>query len=155
MIYWPDELPAPLIGTEYAPIDPQIRTPMQSGRVFVRRNFTAVPVAFNAKWAMKTNAQAVLFEEFYKNTLEDGTLWFNMVLDLPQGKKDYLVQFHGIYNGPKRLNAPSEDGAWEYSADMMIFLRPGEQMPVDLDRNVDSKIGDIGLILDSVNGEVV
>lgn len=124
MIYWPDDLPAPLIGTEFAPIDPQIRTPMQSGRVFVRRNFTAVPVPFTAQWAMKSNEQAVQFELFYKDTLEDGTLWFNMPLNLPQGRGNQLVQFQGIYTGPKRLNAPDGNGVWEYSANMMIFLRP-------------------------------
>lgn len=124
MIYWPEELPAPLIGTEFAPIDPQIRTPMQSGRVFVRRNFTAVPVPFTARWAMKTDEQAVQFESFYKDTLKDGTLWFNMPLNLPQGRGGQLVQFQGIYSGPTRLNAPNGNGVWEYSANMMIFLRP-------------------------------
>lgn len=133
IIEWPDDLPAAQIGEQYAPIDPQIRTPMQSGRVFVRRNFTAVPVAVQLRWVMR-DAQAALFEEFYRVDLEDGTAWYEMPLDLPQGRGPWMVQFQGIYTGPRRLNAPGGEGAWEYSADMMLFLRPGEQMPVD--RNV-------------------
>lgn len=128
---WPEELPAPLIGTEYRPLDPQIRTPMQSGRVFVRRNFTAVPVGFEIRLVMKSDFEAVLFEEFYRVSLEDGSQWFNMPLDLPQGHKKYLVQFQGIYSGPKRLDAPGGDGIWEYSANMLMYLRPNDQFPVD------------------------
>ena len=132
---WPADLPLSRFGTQYAPIDPQIRTPMQSGRVFVRRNFTAVPVAFNVEWIMRSDYEATLFEEFYHASLEDGTLWFNMPLLVPQGRRDYLVQFQGIYTGPRRMNAPGADkGIWHYSADMLMFLRPGEQFPVD--RNV-------------------
>ena len=134
IIEWPDELPAPLIGTQYRPIDPQIRTPMQSGRVFVRRNFTAVPVAFPVRWAMKSDAQAALFEDFYRVTLEDGTLWFETPLLTPQGRGPWLVQFQGIYTGPRLLTPPGGSRVWEYSADLLMFLRPGEQMPED--RNV-------------------
>lgn len=135
MIFWPSELPMPRIGTEYKPVDPQLRTPMQSGRTFVRRNFTAVPVNFTASWVIKGDANAALFEDFYRLDLEDGTLWFEMPLLLPQGRGERLVQFQGIYSGPRRLNAPgASDGVWEYSANMQMFLRPGETAPVD--RNV-------------------
>ena len=130
---WPDELPAPLIGTQYNPIDPQIRTPMQSGRVFVRRNFTAVPVALPARWAMKSDAQAALFEDFYRVTLEDGSLWFEMPLLLPQGRGPWLVQFQGIYTGPRLLTPPGGSRVWEYRADLLLFLRPGDVLPQDQD----------------------
>lgn len=127
MIEWPDDFPAPLIGTEYSPIDPQIRTPMQSGRVFVRRNFTAVPVAFPVRWIFKSDELADRFERFYQRDLQDGTRWFRMPLLLPQGRGPQLVQFQGIYRGPRRVNAPGmTPGWWEYSADMQIFLRPGD-----------------------------
>ena len=127
IIEWPDELPAPLLGSDFAPLDPQIRTPMQSGRVFVRRNFTAVPVPFRARWIFKKDEHAVRFEQFYKEDTTDGTVWFWMPLLLPQGRGPYLVQFQGIYTGPVRVNAPGMlHGNWEYSANMMMFLRPGD-----------------------------
>lgn len=130
MIKWPNSLPAPLIGTQYSPVDPQLRTQMQSGRSFVRRNFTATPDNFIAHWIFTTDAQARRFEEFYKYDTEDGTLWFEMPLVLPQGRGPRTVQFVGIYAGRTRLNPPGHsNGVWEYSANMQLYLRPvGPQM---------------------------
>lgn len=124
IIEWPDGLPAPLVGTEYQSADPQIRTPMQNGRVMVRRNFTAVPVGFNARFVM-TDAQAQEFEEFYAAALVDGTHWFLMPLLTPYGRKLEKVRFSGIYRGPALLTMPTEKGRrWSYSADFEIYLRP-------------------------------
>ena len=127
MIYWPEDLPAPQFGIEFNPRDPQIRTQMQSGRTFSRRNFTAVPVDFSARWIL-TSDQAVEFESFYKSDTEDGTKWFTMPLLFPQGEIDSVVRFEGIYTY-KRVGPCM----WEYSADMQMYLRPGEQMPADRD----------------------
>lgn len=130
MIVWPKTLPGPQIGTQYNPVDPQLRTQMQSGRSFVRRNFTATPDNFIARWIFTTDAQARRFEEFYKYDTEDGTLWFEMPLLLPQGRGPRTVRFVGIYAGRTRLNPPGHsDGVWEYSANMELYLRPvGPQM---------------------------
>lgn len=127
---WPEDFPAPLFGTEYSPVDPQIRTPMQSGRTFVRRNFTAVPVMFPVRLLFKSDELAARFEDFYRVTLEDGSLWFKMPMAIPQGRGPWLVQFQGIYTGPRRMNAPGmQQGLWEYRAELMMFLRPGETTP--------------------------
>lgn len=132
MIYWPSDLPSPLFGTMYQPADPQLRSSMQDGFSYSRRNFTAVPVAFSARWIFKTDAHAAMFEDFYKNDAADGTLWFKMSLLLPQGRGERIVRFAGIYSGPKRVNPPGRtNGAWEYSAPMEIYLRPGDLEPPD------------------------
>lgn len=121
---WPASLPAPLVGSSYSPVDPQISTPMQDGRTFVRRNFTAVPVGFTASWLM-TDAQAVEFERFYKEDLGDGVEYFLMRLLLPQGHNEYAVRFSGIYTGPSLASPPNvETQLWRYSASLQMYLRP-------------------------------
>ena len=118
MIYWPAELPAPQYGIEFKPRDPQLRTQMQNGRTISRRNFTAVPVDFSARWIL-TSEQSVRFESFYKSDTEDGTLWFKMPLLFPQGEVESVVRFAGIY-------AYSRVGVceWSYSCNMEMYLRP-------------------------------
>lgn len=131
MIYWPIELPAPLMGTTYNPVDPQMRTTMQSGRTLARRNFTVVPVRFQARWIFKSDAQAELFEDFYRVVTIDGAEWFAMPLLLPQGRDYRSLRFIGPYSGPKRVNTPGADGDfWEYSANLEISMRPEDSVPV-------------------------
>lgn len=130
MIYWPTELPAPLIGTTYNPVDPQIRTTMQSGRTLARRKFTVVPVHFQARWIFRSDAQAALFEDFYRVVTTDGAEWFAMPLLLPQGRDYRSLRFIGPYSGPKRVNHPGADGDfWEYSAVLELSQRPSEIAP--------------------------
>lgn len=125
MIYWPTELPAALIGTTYSPVDPQMRTTMQSGRTLARRKFTVVPVHFQARWVFRSDAQAALFEEFYRAVTTDGAAWFVMPILLPSGNDHLPVRFSGIYSGPKRVNPPGRiNGAWEYSATIQIHPKP-------------------------------
>lgn len=123
MITWPENLPCISIETTFEPVDPQIRTEMQSGRVFVRRNFTAVPVAFSARWVLKSSAEATEFNRFYQDDLKDGTLWFLMPLLQPEGDALRKVQFQGAYK--YRKLGPD---IWEYTANMLMFLRPAQEI---------------------------
>lgn len=126
MIYFPESLPCPQYGLEFAPKNPQLNTPMDSGREVVRRYFTAVPVDFNAQWALSSQ-QAVTFEEFYKNDLEDGAKWFEIKIPVPQQDVDHLtVRFVGIYKN--KMLAPN---LWEYKAKMQAFLRPTKNREAD------------------------
>lgn len=120
MIRWPDNLPCPQFGIEFKPRDPQLRTQMQSGRTISRRNFTAVPVDFSARWIL-TDAQSVRFEQFYQHDTQDGAQWFDMDLMLPQGLIERTVRFSGVYSF-SRLGSC----AWEYSCDMEMYLRAGD-----------------------------
>lgn len=120
MIIWPEELPCMLLGSTSEPVDPQLRTPMQNGRTFVRRGFTAVPENFAARWILDDD-QASIFEAFYWETLQAGTLWFNMPVWLPQIKGDRSVQFQGAFTR-RQLVGGTACVTWEYSANMQHYL---------------------------------
>ena len=117
MIKWPEHLPALLLGEAQEIVDPQLRTPMQNGRTFVRRNFTAVPVMFPARWIM-SDTQAQLFDIFYQHTLKDGTEWFELPNKTPSGYGMRVSQFLGAYSR-RQLSTTH----WEYSANMQMYLR--------------------------------
>lgn len=117
MIKWPAELPAPQFGIVFRPRDPQLRTDMQNGRTMARRNFTAVPEDFSARWIL-TDEQAVRYEQFYQQDTKDGTLWFDMPLLLAQGEVERTVRFTGVYTH-KRLGC----NVWEYECEMELYLR--------------------------------
>lgn len=120
-------LPPPLSGVRFSPVNPQLSSKMESGRVITRRNFTAVPVNFSLRWVM-TDKEATAFEDFYHDTLKDGSEWFNLRLLTPQGRGLRKVRFVGIYSGPNRINSGGDGtGYWEYSADMQMFLRPTDR----------------------------
>lgn len=121
MITWPSELPLMQIGSTYSPVDPQLRTQSQSGRTIVRRLFSGTPENFDARWIM-TGTQAIIFERFYRNDLENGSLWFDMPVWLPQIKGSRSVQFQGIYQR-RQLAQGRERGLWEYTASMQMYLR--------------------------------
>lgn len=123
-IVWPSALPAMRFGSTWRPQSPQIASNLESGRVRIRRNFTAAPV-FNEVEFIMDDAQAVAFEAFYRDTLKDGTEWFMMDVLLPQGRGPRKMQFMGIYEGPTRINSPSHSkGFWRYTANLQMFLRP-------------------------------
>lgn len=124
---WPDELPAPLKTVSARPVSPIVRSTMVSGRTFVRRDFTAVPVVYRMTWLFNSE-QAVIFEDFFKDDLEDGTLWFLMRLRVAQGEGPWLFQFSDIYEGGDMVGAPSCP-LWQYSASLQMYLRPGETAP--------------------------
>jgi len=72
--------------------------------------------------------QAVIFENFFRDDLEDGTLWFEMRLRVAQGEGPWLFRFEDIYEGGDMVGAPSCP-LWQYSASLEMFLRPGETVP--------------------------
>lgn len=124
---WPDELPAPLKSVSARPVSPTVRSTMVSGRTFVRRNFTAVPVVYRMTWLFNSE-QAVIFEDFFRDDLEDGTRWFEMKLRVAQGEGPWLFRFEDIYEGGDMVGVPSCP-LWQYSASLEMFLRPGETAP--------------------------
>lgn len=119
IIRWPDTLPCPQFGLTYALGDPQLRAPIEDGYEIYRRRFTAVPVEFPVTFKMLSE-QAVEFEQFYKEAVADGTLWFVMRLAAPQNIGDYYVRFIGPYSFKK-----TGQDLWEYTASMEMYLRPG------------------------------
>ena len=121
-ITWPSTLPAAQrVGRNSEMVSPTVTTQFASGRNRVRRAFTAVPVFQDVEWKM-TRAQAVAFEKFFRDTLKDGSEWFLMELDLPQGRGPWAFQFIGPYRGGNLLG-PSTS-MWQYTARLQQWLRP-------------------------------
>lgn len=61
---------------ERGPSGNVIRTPMEKGTIKRRRRFSYAPKLVSAQTEIMTNAQVVLFEEFFITTLLHGTLPF-------------------------------------------------------------------------------
>lgn len=96
MIRYPEELPLPLqdsysIGS---PVDPMLRTPMESGRARQRVNFDFTPEHPSFKLNFSRN-EAAFFRGWYARALNNGVEWFVMKLLLPEGFKDYECRFVG------------------------------------------------------------
>lgn len=132
-VIWPSSLPAAqLMNKQGQVVDPQIRTPLTSGRTRVRLAFDAVPVNWSFSLVC-TDEQAVDFEDFYANTTKNGTLWFAMHFDLPQGRGPWPFQFVGALPVPMRIGAPSH-GLWRYDGiQVQQWLRASKVEPIDAD----------------------
>ncbi|WP_434695325.1 hypothetical protein [Pseudomonas sp. Z1-14] len=131
MIDYPAELPPPL-QDGYAldtPVDPMLRTQMQSGRARQRLNFEEVPYLINAKWNCDRN-QMAFFQGWYARTLVQGVEWFKATLLTPIGFKEYECRFTGHYSGPVLVQV----SRWEFSATLELkeppLIEPGwEEFP--------------------------
>lgn len=127
-IVWPPMLPCVQYeGRSTENISPTVTTQFASGRNRVRRAFTAVPVMQDVEWKM-TREQASFFEHWFKTTLKDGSEWFLMELELPQGSGPWAFQFMGIYEGPALLGS-AEHGRWQYRARLQQWVRPADGRP--------------------------
>lgn len=119
-INYPADLPAPLwASNQYAVVSPNQRTNMDSGRARQRRKFTSVPVMRSASWIF-TSGEARLFELFYKDTLKDGTEWFNIYMRHPMGFVLMVCRVVNVYSGPTAFGARH----WSYSATLEVWERP-------------------------------
>ncbi|WP_206617403.1 hypothetical protein [Pseudomonas alkylphenolica] len=126
MIEYPAELPVPL-QDGYAldtPVDPMLRTKMESGRARQRLNFDEVPYLINAKWNCDRN-QMAFFQGWYARELIQGVEWFKATLLTPIGFKEYECRFAGHYTGPSLVQV----SRWEISATLELreppLMNPG------------------------------
>jgi len=121
-VSYPHEyLPLPLQdGYGFKPISPLIRTQMTSGRARQRRRYTSTPTQASVTWMFTTDAQAQLFEAWYRDIISDGAAWFLMRLQTPRGVENYKCRFTDIYEGPT-LVAPIY---WQFSATLELWERP-------------------------------
>lgn len=124
-IDYPAGLPAPLrSGYGVNHISPLIRTELETGRARQRRRYTSVPSLASVSWLM-SQAQAQLFEAWFKWTLSDGAEWFNARLRTPLGLQDYECRFAEMYSGPDLVGVDR----WRFSADLEI--RERQVLPYD------------------------
>lgn len=97
MAVWPGTLPSPIVSN-YAdtPVSAFIRTDMESGTARQRRRFTATPHRLTASW-MLTSVQMAAFKSFFESTINFGTDWFTMSIDVGAGITAYDCRFTAPY----------------------------------------------------------
>lgn len=118
-IYYPSALPRGLhSGRTYQLQSPLMRSSLASGRARQRRRFTSVPEMASISWLF-TDGQGQAFEAWWRDQLVDGSLWFEMPLDMPLGYKNYTCRFTDVYNGPNRVGP----NLWQYSAQLELLER--------------------------------
>lgn len=118
-IDYPSQLPPPeQQGYGLQHVSPLTRVDMQSGRSRQRRRFTSVPSMVSVNWLF-TNAEAQLFEGWFRWTITDGADWFNGPLKTPMSIKLYECRFTGMYQGPVAVSPKY----WRITAELEIRER--------------------------------
>jgi hypothetical protein len=64
--------------------------------------------------------QGMAFEAWWRDSLVDGSKWFECPLDVPLGYQEYTARFSDVYSGPNRVGPD----LWAYSAELEIKERP-------------------------------
>jgi hypothetical protein len=90
MASWPAGLPDFVLENGYLERLPEnkVETNMDAGKVKMRRRFTMNVRSFSFT-IMMTEAQAVIFEEFYETTLASGSLAFDWVHPRTRGVRTF------------------------------------------------------------------
>lgn len=118
-IDYPEGLPLPQhAGYGVNHVSPLMRTELATGRARQRRIYTSVPSMAAVSWVM-TDAQAQLFEAWFRWALVDGAEWFNATLRTPVGIKPYVCRFAEMYAGPVLLGRDR----WRFEATLEIRER--------------------------------
>lgn len=118
-VYYPEGLPRGLhSGRRYQLVSPLMRSDLSSGRARQRRRFTSVPEAVSVSWLFN-GVQGQTFEAWWRDSLIDGSIWFECPLDHPLGYDLYTCRFTGPYDGPTRVGP----NLWSYSAELEIRER--------------------------------
>lgn len=106
-------------GFKLRPVSPFEKTKMASGRTRSRRMFGLTPSIASVEWTF-TESQAAAFEAWFRDSIADGTAWFNIVLRTPIGVKPYLARFNEMYDGTDLLGV----SYWRVRAELELFERP-------------------------------
>lgn len=118
-VFYPEGLPRGLhSGRRYQLVSPLMRSDLSSGRARQRRRFTSVPEAVSVSWLFN-DVEGQLFEAWWRDSLIDGSIWFECPLDHPLGYDLYTCRFTGPYDGPTRVGPD----LWSYSGELEIRER--------------------------------
>lgn len=118
-VYYPEGLPRGLhSGRRYQLVSPLMRSDLSSGRSRQRRKFTSVPEAVSVSWFFN-DLQGQAFEAWWRDSLIDGSIWFECPLDHPMGYTFYTCRFTDVYSGPSRVGP----NLWSYSAELELRER--------------------------------
>jgi len=118
-IQYPENLPLGLhSGRSYQLRSPLQRSELESGRAIQRRRFTSVPQGASIQWLF-SDAQGQAFEAWWRDSLTDGSQWFECKLKTPMGLSAHVCRFTAVYSGPN-LVGPN---LWSYSAELELRFR--------------------------------
>lgn len=106
-------------GYGFTPVSPLMRTNMESGRAKQRRRYLSTPTQVPVTWRFTQPGQCMLFESWFKNTINDGASWFYMKLKTPEGIRFYKCRFIDVFTGPVL-----DQSDWIYTAELEIWERP-------------------------------
>ena len=115
---WPASLPLPR-RDDYAlePVDPVVRSEMESGPARQRRRFTTYPTRIPVRWSM-TDGQFAVFEAWHAQDVSDGQDWFTTDLLNGVGRTSYQARFAGIWRAAK------QGAKWIVTATLEVLDRP-------------------------------
>lgn len=118
-IFYPDGLPLGLLAdNSYQLVSPLQRSDLESGRARQRRRFTSVPEQRSISWLF-TPAEARAFIAWFRDSLVDGSLWFECRLLTTMGLETYQVRFIDVYQGPRAVGPT----LWSISANVELVER--------------------------------
>lgn len=116
---YPQGLPLGLQrGRAYQLVDPMQRSALESGRARQRRRFTDVPEYADIAWLF-SGLETTAFSLWFRDTLVDGSKWFNCQLKTPLGLSDHQCRFAEVFTGPA-LAGPD---LWSVNAKLEIRQR--------------------------------
>lgn len=123
-IVYPGTLPLPIRdGYEIRHVSPMLRTELASGRARQRRKYTTTPSVVSVKWRF-TAQQAVIFEEWFNNSLVDGANWFLMTIRTQTWFENHTCRFIDIYDGPRLVGKDH----WEFTAELETTKRTSKDL---------------------------
>lgn len=117
---YPKGLPNPLREDHVLnPVQPFVRTGLATGRARQRRAYTSVPVM--GTWPfIYSDVEARTFEAWFRDSLADGTEWFNIERRTPLGLRTLVCRFTAMYTGPAMVGRDH----WRYDCPLEIWERP-------------------------------
>lgn len=118
---WPSTLPvAAVSGYGFEPVDPVVRTAMESGPKRARRQFTQTTATLNVRWLFD-QTQMAAFESFHQNDINDGAGWFDYPFLNGQGKNVVPARFAKMFKANLIGINPAR---WEVLGELEIKNRP-------------------------------
>lgn len=117
---FPALLPAASLSSYgYRPGENLIRTEMENGPAKVRRRFISVPTDVNVTWKF-SRAELATFESFFRNTIYDGSGWFQIKLVNGSGETLCTARF----KEPYQAETLSRENVWRITATLEVMNMP-------------------------------
>lgn len=121
MADWPSSLPVTTVqGYGFEPVDPILRTEMESGPKRQRRQYSQTTALVSVRWLLD-DQQLATFESFHRYQLNDGASWFNYPFLNGAGKTTCQARFSKSFKSTLIAVDPM---VWDVSSELEIKNRP-------------------------------